>query len=305
MNIDITADTIVIAHGNCPDGACAAWVFSQAGAHKRSFGQVQYHFTTERDFHKDGAMPNLTGKDVYIVDYCYPMDVLVNIRKIAKSLTVLDHHKTSREMVFSNFSMVNDIQINMIFDLERCGAEIVWDHLYGSETRPWFIKHIRDRDLWLWENPNSRAFSAALASRGHTFETFDALLYENPQIVYTRGRECEERVNTAVANLCSRARAAKFEGYDVLVLETVEYRSECGAALAAKCDFALLYNRVATYTENNTVDSSVNGYECWVSLRGTASRGLDLTTFAKKYGGGGHPLACGFTYRGDIEELLQ
>ena len=44
--------------------------------------------------------------------------------------------------------------------------------------------------------------------------------------------------------------------------------------------------------------------EWWVSMRGNKDKGIDLVPIAKKYGGGGHPLAAGFTFKGDISGLL-
>lgn len=295
-------DTVVIYHASCPDGAVSAWAFTQATRMGKSFGKLKFHYTNERDFTKDARMPKLIDKDVYIVDYCYPRNVLEQINLVAKSLHVYDHHKTSIDMFITNHEEVSlgreavyEIPHYCVFDLTRCGAEITWDELYGYVSRPWFIKHIRDRDLWLWEDPNSRAFSAVVHERGLGFEVFDGLLTESSADIYSRGTLIDEIANRNINVLCSFAELVMFEGYPVYALDSILLRSECGNILAEKPDgkFSFVYRY-------RVVED-----EWWVSLRGIKENNIDLTVIAKKYGGGGHPLASGFVYRGNLTDILK
>ena len=77
IGLSYGVDTVVIYHSRCCDGIVAAWAFSKS----QNFGNVVYHGTNERDFYKDEKMPNLEGKSVYIVDYCYPPSVLEEIKR--------------------------------------------------------------------------------------------------------------------------------------------------------------------------------------------------------------------------------
>jgi oligoribonuclease NrnB/cAMP/cGMP phosphodiesterase (DHH superfamily) len=181
-----------------------------------------------------------------------------------------------------------------LIDLTKCAAELTWDYLYGDEPRPWFLQHIRDRDLWLWENPNSKAFSTALHDIGFRFESLDNLLTADPQAIYDRGNMKLEYDEKIVRALCKAAELVEFEGFRVYALNTLVYISECGNSLCQ--DGAAQFAFVFRYKVEND--------EWWVSLRGTAENKIDLSAIAKKYGGGGHPLASGFTYRGDIKDIL-
>ncbi|QYB17403.1 oligoribonuclease NrnB [Pacmanvirus S19] len=284
----MTQDTVIIYHSNCLDGSSAAWAFTQAKKFGKDFGKLIFHYTNERCFEKDKSIPILTGKNVYILDYCYPKEILEKINSIANNLTVIDHHKTAVEL----FDVVPDY---CIFDMTKCAAEITWDYLYGKNTRPWFLQHVRDRDLWLWENPNSRAFSAAINEVGLSFKVLDELLVAEPDELYQRGKTILEFDNRLVNKLCKAAELVEFEGYTIYALNTILYISECGNTLCkmGKAKFALLYRY------------QLKQNEWWISLRGCEENGIDLTLIAKKYGGGGHPLASGFTYKGDIRELFK
>lgn len=47
---------------------------------------------------------------------------------------------------------------------------------HSSQPPPLLIQYIQDRDLWLWQLPQSKEFSAGLANVPFTFEAFDSLL---------------------------------------------------------------------------------------------------------------------------------
>jgi len=286
-------DTVVIYHAGCADGLAAAKAFSHAHEYGRDFGTVYYHYTFERDFHKDKSMPNLVGKHVFIVDYSYPRNVLVHIRSQALSLTILDHHKTAASDLAEPIP-----DVISVFDMDRCGAEITWDYLYGVEARPWWLIHIRDRDLWEWKDGNSHAFSAAFTDLGMSFETLDtihALQGFERNDFYTRGKLITEFQNKEVESLCNFAELVEFEGYAVYALNSPRYRSETGNVLALRpnCKFSFVYRYC------------IDRDEWWVSLRGISENKIDLGLLAKKYGGGGHPNASGFAYRGNIQGILK
>ena len=119
-----------------------------------------------------------------------------------------------------------------VFDESKCAAELVWDHIHGGNSRPWFLEHIRDRDLWLWENPNLKAFSQAFFEMGLNFKSLDTLLASDPENIYKRGRELLLVEQMTTAMLCKSAEPVKFEGYNVLALNSPIYQSECGAELS-------------------------------------------------------------------------
>lgn len=283
--------TVVIYHGGCPDGLAAAWVFTNLTA-EAGFGPIYYHYTSERDFDKDNRMPDLRGKQVYIVDYSYPRAILQRISGIARGVVVLDHHETAQKELSKPIPGVL-----CVFDMSRCGAEISWDYIMVGRGRPWWFQHIRDRDLWIWEHPDSYAFGAALMDKGLSFETLNTINAMNDQeradfIQY--GRNLVLFQTKEITSLCRSAQLVCFEGYPVNTLNCIKYISDVGNQLCKKpeCKFAFIYRY------------DMIQHMWYISLRGVAESNINLSLIAKKYGGGGHPLAAGFTYKGNLNDII-
>ncbi|HEY9460031.1 MAG TPA: phosphoesterase, partial [Paralcaligenes sp.] len=77
---------ICIYHGKCADGFTAAW------AVKCALGDIEFYPGVYQE-----PPPEVTGRDVIIVDFSYKRPVLVEMAAVARSILVLDHHKTAAE----------------------------------------------------------------------------------------------------------------------------------------------------------------------------------------------------------------
>lgn len=219
--------------------------------------------------------------------------------------------------------------IGIALNMDLCGTEIVFAELckwrtyrYLSPIKaapppvPWYIKHIRDRDLWLWDKPgniagihydeNSRAFGEAffeLQIHTATLQKFDSYTQEEIQALYTRGRALIEHNARIVKMFVSKSSRVLLDGHPALVAESPVLQSEIGNTLVGYVGpaapgvvpFVPVVGIVIRY---NLQD------KCWnVSLRGRTGS-PDLSAVAKKFGGGGHPLAAGFDYVGNINDIL-
>src|SRR5438034_364114 len=80
-------DTLVIYHGECTDGFTAAWAFKTL----RPLTTATY-----APAHHGDTPPEVTGKEVYILDFAYPRAQLLRMHDQAASVLVLDHHKTAQ-----------------------------------------------------------------------------------------------------------------------------------------------------------------------------------------------------------------
>ena len=72
-----------------------------------------------------------------------------------------------------------------------------------------------------------------------------------------------------------------------MVVNSSHWMSEIGSRLAPDCDFALIWY----------YDHAVQ--ECKVSLRAFHDN-IDVSEVSKKFGGGGHKKAAGFTLKGKM-----
>jgi len=329
---------VVISHAGCPDGVAAAWAIY------RKFPKSTFHFTSERDITKD-SLPDLTGKIVYIVDYSYPKEVLLELISKVKYLYLWDHHNTAIE----DLSEIphSGPNWNFVLDTTKCGAEITWEQLnlyreaIDSSTweqlnlcreaidsssnrtrigqplvdlnreaipyiiRPWFLKHIRDRDLWLWEDPNSRAFSQYFFEKGLTMETLDSILKSDPEEIYRIGNELLIKQQKVIDAAVARSEEFRFTcSLGVFLVNVVNqdtYQSEVGNALCTtqipnrisylKYDFAVVLRNSDSYRKVSNLIADPDA-DISVSLRGVGK--IDLSRVAKSFGGGGHFNAAGF-----------
>ena len=75
--------SLCIYHGNCADGFGAAWVV------RKALGDIDFHAGKYQ-----APPPDVTDKDVVIVDFSYKRPVLLEMAAKANSILILDHHKT-------------------------------------------------------------------------------------------------------------------------------------------------------------------------------------------------------------------
>lgn len=297
---------IVIYHGNCADGFTAAW------AARKKFGDDAGYFPGVYQ----AEPPDVTGRDVVLVDFCYKREVMRAMSLKARSILVLDHHKSAAEDLYEEPRTGNEFAtvlrldapevagpitwervqgcvyqdqcenigraiIYAYFDMERSGAGIAWDFFNPGVPRPALVDHVEDRDLWRFALPGTREIQAAVFSFPYTFETWDALAYGDMVKLRTEGEAIERKHHKDVAELVGVCcRRMTIGGYSVPVA-SLPYTlvSDAGHLMAQNEPFAACYW--------DTEDGRVFG------LR-SSDKGMDVSAIAKLYGGGGHAQAAGF-----------
>jgi len=201
-------NTLVLYHGTknekgedigCQDGYCARFVLEMWGGLKDAeFVPGGYHLPP----------PDVQGRDVIIVDLSYPRVTLLDMKQRARSLVVLDHHKSAADEL-------KDLDF-CFFDMDHSGAWLAWQYAtwirdiksgvllsFGDEPSsigsaaesfvewmkrvvyetgympeeyghpsPLLVRVVQDRDLWRWKLPNSREVNAAIRSFPMTFQSW-------------------------------------------------------------------------------------------------------------------------------------
>ena len=269
---------LVIYHGNCADGFSAAWCFWR----KYGTGADYMAGVYQQD------PPDVTGRDVYLVDFSYKRPVVEQMLKTANSVTLIDHHKTAIEdlqPLFMQDSWIGEPrQLAHFTDLNRSGATLAWDYLFPGESRPLLLGHVEDRDLWRFKLSGTREIQAFVFSHEYSFELWDRLMSAD-QVELLKmtaaGAAIERKHHKDVAELvgvCKRRMV--IGGHDVPVA-SLPYTlvSDAGHLMAQGEPFAACYW--------DTADGRTFG------LRAT-DEGLDVSEVAKRYGGGGHAKAAGF-----------
>ncbi|MBR9651883.1 DHHA1 domain-containing protein [Thalassovita aquimarina] len=275
--------TICIYHANCADGFTAAWCVRWGLGDEVEFIPASY----------GSEPPDVTGADVIIVDFSYKRPVLERMALSARSILMLDHHKTAREDLAGlprpapTWAMHQSHAGNPSarFDMTVSGAQLAWDY-FCHGARPALVEYVADRDLWKWELEHSREVSAVIGSIDQAFDTWDrlstkmeteweliALANEGAAIL----RKHDKDVG-AVLDLTTRMMV--IGGHRVPVANApYSMASDAAGRLAEGNPFA------ATYFDGP------DGRAFSLRSRGD---GIDVSAIAKTYGGGGHRNAAGF-----------
>lgn len=261
---------LVLYHKNCSDGHCAAWVARKVLPN-----------ATLVPVNHGQEPPEVEGRDVYILDFSYKRKTLLEMQKRARSLTVIDHHKTAAEDL-KGLSFC-------VFDMTKSGAALTWEYFKNKLKGevPWLVSYTEDRDLWKFDLPCSREISAALDSFPFDFRIWDALerLYPASDITNSRlvsdGRAILRYQHQMISSIVQHARDAELDGTKIKAVNTSCIWCQVANELARGASFG-----VAWYLREDG--------EYVYSLRSN-DEGADVSKIADKFGGGGHPHSAGFT----------
>lgn len=287
--------TICIYHGNCADGFTAAW------AVRCALGEaVEFHAATY-----GSPAPDVTGADVIIVDFSYKRPVLEQLAASARSVLVLDHHKTAHEDLaglpspseplpgerpWTAHLAATEAYAGLpacIFDMERAGAQLAWDFFHPSEKRPVLVNYVADRDLWRFDLLFCREIAAWLFSQDYDFGQWHtcALMLDDPRLftcAAERGAAIEAKHHKDIAELVQLCQRPMVIGNCTVPVANLPRTMASDAAhlMAQEEVFA------ATYFDRG------DGQRVF-SLR-SVEGGMDVSKIAAQYGGGGHKHAAGF-----------
>ena len=260
--------TVIFYHADCPDGfggAYSAW---------KKFGNDAEYVPSDQH-----AIPEveLDGKDVCLIDLCYPMNLMEKLLARARSVTVLDHHLGVRDVV--------EKMPSHVFDEKRSGATIAWSYFHPDMPVPTLLRYVQDGDLYTFSLPDSRAYLSYLYIQPFTFESWDALAArmedeKERATIRERGSAYREFDQALKRQLADKAWLVSFEGREVLAVDAPRFfASDVGHLLAErKPPLGII------------VRAKRDGIR--VSLRGDGS--IDVAAIARKYGGNGHPNAAAF-----------
>lgn len=270
---------LVIYHGNCADGFSAAWCFWRRYGADADYVAGVYQ----------QAPPDVTGRDVYLVDFSYKRDVVESMLLKAESVTLIDHHKTAIEDLaplkarWAADALDGD-NFGWFCDLERSGATLAWDYLFPDEARPLLLGHIEDRDLWRFKLANTREIQANVFSYDYTFEQWDRLMSADQAELLkmtVAGAAIERKHHKDIKELVGVCKRRMTIGWHDVPVASLPYTlvSDAAHLMAQGEPFAACYW--------DTAEGRVFG------LR-SSDGGLDVSDIAKMYGGGGHANAAGF-----------
>lgn len=279
--IDRTS-ALVIYHHPCLDGFTAAWVARKALGNTAEYIPASYA--------DDGTLPDVDDRVVYLLDFSYPKDVMLELARRASKVIVLDHHLSAQKDLEP---LLDNGTIEGEFDMERSGAMMTWNFFFFNQEPPKFIEYVQDRDLWKKELPLCEEVNMAMFSYEYTFENWDKISVCPIEDLKAEGKAIWRKHFKDVRELMDQAQYMTICGIENIptVNASYIYGSDLCGLLSQDHPFAAYY---------------------WVNNKGTYVFGLrsckdfggamDVSDIAKVYGGGGHANAAGFRIN-DLKEL--
>lgn len=257
--------SMCIYHGNCADGFAAAWAIRKALPGAKFVAAVF-----------DTPPPDVTGEDVVMVDFSYPRPVLLEMASKAKSLLILDHHKSASEDL-------RDLPENVVavFDMERSGAMMAWQHFFPDVSPPNLIAHIQDGDLLRYALQGTHEICSTVFSYPYDFQVWERLMCSDIKMLREEGIPIERAHQNDIAKLLKATRRRMVIADVEVPVANLPFTLSGDAALmmAQGEPFAACYWDTPGKREF-ILRSCVHGH--------------DVGAVARQYGGGGHLHAAGF-----------
>lgn len=278
MTPDTNEKTLVLYHGNCPDGITAAWVAWKEFYEKAEYVPIGYSDKLPMDINKYSV--------IYFLDY-FPTDSQIKKIPHHSRVTIIDHHASNRDRVKSIRSQV---KYTVVFDLEHSGCVLSWQHFNSGKEVPIALRYVEDRDLWRWDLPESKAWNVAFYNTvdwdfRKINTVFIDMKYESFLDAFIeKGRTCLQVQNRLIDDMVKNARPAILKnGVRAIVVNTVCLGSDVSNKLL---ELYPDYNYAGYWFDRG------DRLRQW-GLR-SRSPEYDCSEIAKAHGGGGHPCAAGW-----------
>jgi uncharacterized protein len=228
------------------------------------------------------------AEQVIVTDFSFPV---ADMQRLAdgRELIWIDHHKSA----MAGFEGIADDWPG-IRDISEAACVLTWKYFFPERPVPRAIVLIGDRDIWRWAEKDTGSFNESLYNQDHQADNaeFWKPLFEDDQSVLAKMIEegawlREINLRNVDQMMAARSFEVRFDGYNTLAVNTNgngdvgDYGRERGYEITY-CYIDQMQNGVLTTN---------------VSL---FSAKVDVSVIARRYGGGGHAGAAGFSFpRGD------
>jgi len=221
---------------------------------------------------------------IVLVDFSLPLE---DMQKMAagREFIWIDHH----------LSALNELEETSrdwpgLRDISEAACVLTWKYFFPNKPIPRAITLIGDRDIWRWAEADTGAFTEGLHVRDTSVEQDDLwvpLLEDDPDFIKTildEGRRLREIRLAQIQRLVDqRGFEIEFEGHRTLAINTH------GNGDLGQRGRDLGYEIVYCYEDQMHRDILTTVVTLF-------SRQVDVSLIARRYGGGGHTGAAGFSF---------
>lgn len=267
----IECPDVVVYHGGCNDGLCAAAIAYELWDDTPMYLPSQYQQPLPQPVAAG-------GKRLLILDFCYPEEAMKHINDHWEHWLLIDHH--------IDHAWVKKVYPdNVVFDVEYSAAMLTWKNLrHRRQDTPELIRYVQDRDLWRWELPYSRRVAAAMQEwKAWTPSQWcDALYTQDVDALIKQGKTILE-IHEGIAKSAAK-RSQRF-----ILGDTPVRMVNCTTLISETCHEILnLFTDVDIAAAFFFTEDGVH-----ISLRSRTNVPCNQLAQALAPGGGGHPNAAG------------
>jgi oligoribonuclease NrnB/cAMP/cGMP phosphodiesterase (DHH superfamily) len=291
---------LIIYHGNCWDGAAAAYCTKQYLVNKYPNLPVKdirvwpWAYGDDSDIVELVLRSGWSNLHIYIVDFSFDRSTLTALCTLSgvTSVTVIDHHKTAQACL-ENWPDCPD-NLSVTFDMDCSGAKMCFNlfpEIHSASTER-LINHIQDRDLWEWKLPTTKPIMAYMDTMERTpanvlkaIHLFDT--QEGPDRMLTAGNAILDYQDSVIKEHLKRVKIETVLGYTFATVNATTLPSEIGhAILDAYPDVQVAH----MYNQREDLKKVIHS----LRSRSKSDGGVDVSQIAKSFGGGGHYSAAGY-----------
>lgn len=264
---------LVAFHANCVDGFTAAWC-----AHSKFGDNAEYV-----GMKNDGVDFDVDNRDVFFLD-CSPRRAqLLDFKKQAKNLVVLDHH-------ISNEKECEGIE-GCTLDMNKSGAMLAAEFFSTPENRFFnsrLVQYVQDQDLWKFELENSKLIRHVIIAENFDMKAWTEL-YQLLETRFETAVEAGSILGKAQqknnAYMAKKAVPMLFRGYDEVPVLNMAFGDISQVlndlSVTSRHGFAVAWHLDAPQRFKYSIRSQGGRFDC--------------AAFAEReFGGAGHQGAAGW-----------
>jgi oligoribonuclease NrnB/cAMP/cGMP phosphodiesterase (DHH superfamily) len=221
---------------------------------------------------------------VIIVDFSFSLDDMNRISSMTE-LTWIDHHVTALT------DLISLRHIPGARALEHAACVLTWNTYFPDNPLPMAVLYVGDRDIWKHEYPQTKPFGEGLFHEDTNPENdqlWNPLLndeHSSLEELISRGEVLyKARIKRGKRLVRSKGFELEFEGRSTLALN-ISGTGDLGELIHQQgYEIGYCYSEAA---QNGEIVTFVTLY----------SDSVDVSEIAKKFGGGGHKGAAGFSFQ--------
>lgn len=295
---------VVVGHSPCDDGSMAMMVVAKYIA-DNNLPEPEYLPGDYANVDVEYWREKTRDKHVIVADFSFKNPVKGAIEAACKSMLILDHHATAKEVLkneaFEDVTLENceglldEHKIVALFDMERCGSRMTWEFFYPNEELPVLLEWVDYQDRAVKGKPRAADFTYWLRSRPELYrenrDNYDFLFSLEDSSDFEQAFEDGAQIakyHLAIAGDCAKT---------IRFAEMVEAGEtlRIGYTVASYALASTVANIVA---QSDRADVGAVFYQgenaerpYGISLRSNGTG--QARALAEKLGGGGHPDAAG------------